>query len=58
MAVEEESEKAFGNADCLAHAGAVMFHLGNLLLADKKFRVTIECDPETGQFELFRELLS
>lgn len=58
MTIEEEPNEAFGNADCLAHAGAVMFHLGNLLFTDKKFRVTIECDPETGRFQICREFLS
>ncbi len=58
MMAEEESEKAFGDTNCLAHAGAVMLHLGNLLLTDKKFRITIECDPETGRFEIFREFRS
>lgn len=37
--------------------GAVMlFELGKILWpGEKKFRVTIECDPETGRFEAKRE---
>ena len=45
-----------GRRECLARAAAVMFHLGNYLMAcDKRIRVTIECDPETGRFEIKRE---
>ena len=45
-----------GTLECLDHAAVVMFHLGSMLMAsDKKIRVTIECDPETGRFEIKRE---
>lgn len=34
----------------------MMYEIGRLLWGDnKKFRVTIECDPETGRFEAKRE---
>lgn len=44
-----------GKQECMDHAAAVMLHLGNMLLCGKKFRVTIECDPETGRFSVKRE---
>ncbi len=42
---------------CYMEHGAVMlYELGRLLWPDgKKFRVTIECDPEMGRFEARRE---
>lgn len=47
-----------GELDCMDKAAAVMFHLGNMLMAsDKKIRVTIERNPETGIFEIKREEL-
>lgn len=61
--MEEKGEwtnaEAAGTLDCLDHAAAVMLHLGSLLMAcDQKIRVTIERDPETGRFEVEREVIS
>ena len=37
-------------------ASAIMVELGKMLWMDgKKFRVTIECDPELGLFEMKRD---
>lgn len=48
-----------GTRECLARAAAVMFNLGNYLMAcNKKVRVTIECDPETERFWVKREVLN
>lgn len=53
------TQTASGTLESLDHAAAVMFHLGNMLMAsDEKIRVTIERDPETGRFEVEREVIS
>ena len=44
--------------DCLDHAAALMLLLGDYLLTDKKIRVTIERNPETGRCTIKREVLS
>lgn len=45
-----------GKDEILGKAGAVMAELGKMLWVDgKKFRVTIECDPELGLFEMKRD---
>lgn len=49
---------ASGKPECLDHAAAVMFHLGNMLMASgEKIRVTIERDQVTGWFEIKREVI-
>lgn len=48
-----------GTRECLVRAAAVMFSLGNYLMAcDKRVRVTIECDPETELFWVKREVFN
>ena len=55
---DQMSVDCSGALECMGHAAAVMLHLGNLLLSSQgKFRVTIECNPETGRFTLKREVL-
>lgn len=45
-----------GKDEILGKAGAIMSELGKMLWIDgKKFRVTIECDPELGLFEMKRD---
>ncbi len=45
-----------GKDETLGKAGAIMSELGKMLWLDgKKFRVTIECDPELGLFEMKRD---
>ncbi len=47
-----------GKLDYIEHGAVMLFELGRLLWpSGKKFRVTIECDPETGRFEARREEL-
>lgn len=48
-----------GEDEILGKAGVIMAELGKMLWIDrKKFRVTIECDPELGLFEIRRDDLS
>lgn len=56
--VNQMSGDAFWTVECMDHAAAVMFHLGNALFSNKKIRVTIERDPETGKCTMKREILS
>ncbi len=50
---------ASGLLDHMESASCVMYQLGQLLWATgEKFRVTIECDPETGIFEAKRETIA
>ena len=45
-----------GNLHYMEVGAAMMFELGKVLWAgERKYRVTIECDPETGKFEAKRE---
>ncbi|MCI9234745.1 MAG: hypothetical protein HFG24_02070 [Anaerotruncus sp.] len=45
-----------GKLDCMEKAAMMMHELGKLLwVSDKKFRVTVVCDPEEGRFEAIRE---
>ncbi len=45
-----------GKDEILGKAGVIMSELGKMLWLDgKKFRVTIECDPELGLFEMKRD---
>lgn len=44
--------------NCLDHAAAMMLHLGDFLSSNKKIRVTIERNPETGLCSMKREVLS
>ena len=45
-----------GKLNYMEIAALMMFEIGKLLWGDdKKFRVTIECNPETGRFEARRE---
>ena len=47
---------ARGKDEILGKAGVIMSELGKMLWLDgKKFRVTIECDPELGLFEMKRD---
>lgn len=44
-----------GKADDIGAAAAIMTYLAQHLWMDgKKFRVTIDCDPETNRFEIVR----
>lgn len=45
-----------GKVNALEYGSCLLYELGKLLwVEDKKFRVTIECDPETGRFTATRE---
>ena len=45
-----------GKLDCIEKAAMMMHEFGKLLwVSDKKFRVTVVCDPEEGRFEAIRE---
>ncbi len=45
-----------GKLDYMEHGAVMLFELGRLLWpSGKKFRITIECDPETGRFKASRE---
>ncbi len=45
-----------GKVKVLEYGSCLLYELGKLLwVEDKKFRVTIECDPETGKFTAVRE---
>lgn len=47
-----------GAMEDMHRLAAVMFHFGSMLMTkDKKIRVTIECDPESGRYEITREEL-
>lgn len=51
-----ESHGLKGKLHYMEHSAVVLLELGKLLWpGGKKFRVTIECDPETEQFEARRE---
>lgn len=58
---DQMSVDGSGALECMTHAAAVMLHLGNWLLSsigtNKKFRITIECDPEIGRFTVKRDFL-
>lgn len=57
-AVEGAVVHGGGDLFALQYAAAVMLHLGDYLLpGGKKFRVTIECDPEIGKFTFSRETI-
>lgn len=48
--------KLSGQAVALEHGACLLYALGELLwVKDKKFRVTIECDPEAQRFIAVRE---
>lgn len=48
-----------GKLNYMEHGAVMLFELGKLLWpSGKKFRVTVECDPETGRFEAKREELT
>ena len=56
---DREAAGASGLLDHMESASCVMYQLGQLLWATgEKFRVTIECDPETGRFEAKRETIA
>lgn len=44
-----------GKLNYMEHGAVILYELGKLLWPNgKKFRVTIECDPEAGRFEAKR----
>ncbi len=48
--------KLSGQITALEHGACLLYVLGELLwVKDKKFRVTIECDPEAKRFTAVRE---
>lgn len=50
-----ESHGLKGKLHYMEHSAVVLLELGKLLWpSGKKFRVTIECDPEAGRFEAKR----
>ena len=52
-------QKTVGKVDAIGKAAAIMGKLSKHLWMDgKKFRVTIDCDPETGRFEIIRQELT
>ena len=52
------SMEACWTLECMDHAAAVMFHLGNALFSNEKIRITVERDPEKGRCIMKREILS
>ncbi len=47
--------KTTGKADMIAVAAIIMREISDLLwMNGKKFRITIECDPETNSFTIIR----
>lgn len=51
--------KTTGKSDAIGTAAAIMRELSKHLWMDgKKFRVTIDCDPETNRFEIIRQDLN
>ncbi len=50
------SESLKGSVKALGYSSCLLHEMGKLLwVTDKKFRVTVECDPETGRFTAVRE---
>lgn len=53
-----QNTQSAGAMEDMHRLAATMFHLGSMLMTkDKKIRVTIECDPEAGRYEITREIL-